>query len=124
MIIDLRQLTFIHSVGLNVIAEAHARARRSNRRLVFVRGPAQIDRLFELVGLAERLEIIDLKPVLALAAPATRPHAGAGDHQHANAARSQLQLRARPPGLVTLPLQSPALQVRSVAPASRGRALP
>ena len=75
VIIDLRQLMFISSAGLHVIAAADARARRSNRRLVFVRGPAQIDRLFELVGLADRLETIDLKPVL-VSAPTTPPADG------------------------------------------------
>jgi anti-anti-sigma factor len=77
VIIDLRQLTFIDSTGLHVIAEADARARRSSRRLVFVRGPAQIDGLFELVGLSDRLEIIDIKPVLVPAAPTAPPPADA-----------------------------------------------
>jgi anti-anti-sigma factor len=73
VIIDLRQLTFISSAGLHVIAAADARARRSNRRLVFVRGPAQIDRVFELVGLADQLEMIDLKPVLVSALTTSPP---------------------------------------------------
>lgn len=64
LIIDLRQLTGIDSTGLHVLLEADARARRGRRRLVFIRGAAQIDRLFELFGLSDRLEIVDLKPVL------------------------------------------------------------
>ena len=74
VIVDLRQLTFIDSTGQHLIIEAAARARRSGRRLVFVRGPVQIDLLFELIGLAYRLEITDLKPVLVSTA---RPTASA-----------------------------------------------
>jgi anti-anti-sigma factor len=64
VIVDLRQLTFIDSTGLHVLIEADARARRIRRRLVLARGPARIDRLFQILGLSERLKIIDLKPVL------------------------------------------------------------
>ena len=71
VIIDLRELIFIDSTSLHLIIDADARARRSRRRLVFVRGPAQVDCLFELVGLSDRLEIIDLKPVLVSAPPRT-----------------------------------------------------
>jgi anti-sigma B factor antagonist len=73
VIVDLRQLTFIDSTGLQVIMELDARARRSYRRLVFVRAPAPIDRLFELVGLSGRLEVIDLRPVLVSAPAPIRP---------------------------------------------------
>lgn len=62
---DLRQLTFMDSAGVHAIIKADAQARSNARRLVLVRGPAQIDRLLELVGLSDQLEIIDLKPTLA-----------------------------------------------------------
>lgn len=61
IVLDLRQLTFIDSTGLHLIIEAHGRARDAKRRLVLIRGPAQIHNLFELVGLADRLEIVDLE---------------------------------------------------------------
>lgn len=75
IVIDLSELTFCDCTGLRLLVETDARARRSRRRLVIVRGPVQIDRLFALVGLDERLEIIDLQPVLAPApeAPAHWP---------------------------------------------------
>jgi anti-sigma B factor antagonist len=60
VIIDLRELTFMDSTGVHVIVQADARGRRSGRRLVLVRGPAQIDRMFKLVGLSDRLGIVDL----------------------------------------------------------------
>ena len=75
IVIDLRELTFCDCAGVHLLVEAEARARRSRRRLVIARRDAQFDRLFALVGLAERLEIVDLQPVLAPApeAPADWP---------------------------------------------------
>jgi anti-sigma B factor antagonist len=64
VVLDLRELTFIDSSGLHIIEEADERARRSGRRLVMVRAPANVDRLFDLLGLSKRLEIIDLRPIL------------------------------------------------------------
>ena len=58
--VDLRRLTHIDSTGLNLIADADAYARRGARRLVFVRGPAHIDRLCGLVGLYDQINIVDL----------------------------------------------------------------
>lgn len=62
VMVDLRQLDFTDCTGIHVMIDADARARREGKRLVFVRGPAQIDRLFDLLGLSQRLRIIDLKP--------------------------------------------------------------
>jgi anti-sigma B factor antagonist len=73
VVVDLRQLTFMDSTGVHLMIEADARARRSAQRLVRVRGPEQIDRLFDLVGLTDRLEIVDLKPVHASAVAPMRP---------------------------------------------------
>jgi anti-sigma B factor antagonist len=73
VIVDLRDLTFMDSSGIHAIIEAESRARRSGQRLVAVRGPAQIQRLFALVGLDSRLEIIDPKSEFA---PSRAPTAG------------------------------------------------
>lgn len=59
VVIDLRGLEFMDSSGVHLIIEADARARREDRELVFVRGPDQVERLFDLVGLSTRLRIID-----------------------------------------------------------------
>lgn len=64
VIIDLRQLTFIDSTGLHLIIAADASARLSSRRLIVIRGPAHIDRLFTLVGISDRVEITDATPML------------------------------------------------------------
>lgn len=63
VMVDLRQLAFTDCTGVHVMIDADARARREGRRLVFVRGPAQIDRLFDLLGLSQRLRIVDLNPI-------------------------------------------------------------
>jgi anti-anti-sigma factor len=73
VVVDLRELTFIDSAGLHLILEADARARRSGRRLLLVRGATQVDRLFGILGLSKRLEIIDLRPIL-VPAPRLRAH--------------------------------------------------
>ena len=59
VVLDLRGLTFIDSTGIHVLIETDAQARRAGRRLTLVRGAAHIERVFELVGLSDRLEIVD-----------------------------------------------------------------
>ncbi|HET9720083.1 MAG TPA: STAS domain-containing protein [Solirubrobacteraceae bacterium] len=59
-VLDLRELTFTDSAGIHVILEANARAKADGDRLVLVRGPSQVDRVFALTGAAEALEIVDL----------------------------------------------------------------
>lgn len=72
VIVDLRDLTFMDSSGIHAIVEADLRARHSGQRLAAVRGPAQIQRLFALVGLSNHLEVIDPEPEFApYRAPAT-----------------------------------------------------
>ena len=61
VVLDLRELTFTDSSGVHVIANASARADRAGRRLVLVRGPAQVDRMLTLITSAV-LEIVDLDP--------------------------------------------------------------
>jgi anti-sigma B factor antagonist len=73
IVVDLRRLTFIDSAGIRLILGAEAAARRSARRLLIVRGPAQIDRLFDLVGLSDRLQAVDLKPLRPSAQAERRP---------------------------------------------------
>ncbi|HEY5430139.1 MAG TPA: STAS domain-containing protein [Solirubrobacteraceae bacterium] len=62
VVLDLRDLTFMDSRGVRVIVYANLRARRAGRRLVLLRGPSQIQRLFALSGASELLQIVDLAP--------------------------------------------------------------
>jgi anti-anti-sigma factor len=57
--LDLAELEFMDSTGLRVIISAATRAAEQDRRLVLVKGPEVVQRVFEITRLAERLEIVD-----------------------------------------------------------------
>jgi anti-sigma B factor antagonist len=59
LVLDLRELAFMDCGGMRVIVNASVRARKAGRRLVIVRGPSAVDRVFTLTGTAAALEIID-----------------------------------------------------------------
>jgi anti-anti-sigma factor len=63
VVIDLTRTSFLDSSGLRVILGAHARARDAGRRLVLRPGPPEVQRVFELAGLADgRLAFSDEAP--------------------------------------------------------------
>lgn len=74
IVLDLRELTFMDSSGLNAILEAY---RRLGDRLVIVRGPERIRRLFALCGLDGRLVFVDGLPDSERAEPPSPPHRAA-----------------------------------------------
>lgn len=51
IVLDMRPLEFIDSMGLHAVIMASERAKKSNRRFVIVRGPAAVQRVFELANL-------------------------------------------------------------------------
>jgi anti-anti-sigma factor len=57
--LDLGLLTFMDSTGLRLVMGADARAREAGRRLVVVRGPDAVQRVFELTGVDERIDLVD-----------------------------------------------------------------
>lgn len=59
LILDLRHVGFIDSTGLRVITSADARARAAGRRLVLVRGPDPVQRVFRITRLDRQLEFVD-----------------------------------------------------------------
>jgi anti-anti-sigma factor len=59
VIIDLRDLQFIDSVGLSVLIRADQRVRETGGRFGLVRGGPQVQRLLELTGLASRVALAD-----------------------------------------------------------------
>jgi anti-anti-sigma factor len=69
VVVDLRGLTGADNSGLAAIVEASSSARREGRRLVLVRAPAHVERLWA-VGLLDSVESVDLAagapPILAL----------------------------------------------------------
>lgn len=59
LVLDLRRLGFMDSTGLRIVVAADARAREQSRRLVVVRGPEAVQRIFRMTRLDERLEMVD-----------------------------------------------------------------
>jgi anti-sigma B factor antagonist len=55
--LDLQELKFLDSCGLARLLAAHRRARRAGRRLVLVRPPATVRRLFALTAVTETFDI-------------------------------------------------------------------
>ncbi len=59
LVIDLRRLEFMDSTGLSVILRAHQRLAEQGRRLSLVKGSAQVQRLLDLTGVAQRLVLVE-----------------------------------------------------------------
>lgn len=59
LVLDLRRLAFMDSTGLRIVVAADARAREQERRLIVVRGPEAVQRIFRMTRLDERLEMVD-----------------------------------------------------------------
>ncbi|MET0206865.1 MAG: STAS domain-containing protein [Thermoleophilaceae bacterium] len=59
LVLDLSDLTFLDSTGLRTVVTADERARENGRRLVVVRGPDAVQRVFAITRLEERLEMVD-----------------------------------------------------------------
>ncbi len=59
LVLDLSGLSFLDSTGLRAVVTADERARENGRRLVVVRGPDAVQRVFSITRLEERLEMVD-----------------------------------------------------------------
>ncbi|MDQ6805258.1 MAG: STAS domain-containing protein [Actinomycetota bacterium] len=59
IVLDLSGLEFLDSTGVHAILKADRLASEQERRLVIVRGPRQVQRIFEISGVAERLAFGD-----------------------------------------------------------------
>jgi anti-anti-sigma factor len=58
VIVDLRELEFMDSTGLNTIVRAHRRLAECDCELTLVKGPPQVQRLLDLTGVADRLRLV------------------------------------------------------------------
>jgi anti-anti-sigma factor len=63
VVLDLRDLVQIDSSGLQAIVKACIRAREVGRRLVLLRGPPNVDRVFTRAGSSDDVEIGDIHPL-------------------------------------------------------------
>ena len=59
LVLDLRRLSFMDSTGIRLILQAREHARMHGAGFVVVRGPENVMRVLELVGLDEQVEIVD-----------------------------------------------------------------
>jgi anti-anti-sigma factor len=59
LVVDLSKLTFLDSTGLRCIVTADERARSEGRRIVIVRGPNAVQRVFAITRLDDRLDMVD-----------------------------------------------------------------
>jgi anti-sigma B factor antagonist len=59
LVVDLRRVTFLGSTGIRVLLDAQAAALGAGRRFRVVQGDGAARRLIELLGLTERLEVVD-----------------------------------------------------------------
>ncbi len=57
--VDLRGLDFLDSHGLRALVCARDRLEEFDRQLVLVRGSIEVQRVFEITRMTERLEFVD-----------------------------------------------------------------
>jgi len=58
LVLDLSGLTFLDSTGLRLMVTADGQAQQAGRRLVIVRGPEAVHRVFTITKLDEKLEVV------------------------------------------------------------------
>ena len=59
VVVDLRELAFLDSTGLEAIVKFDARSRAAGVEVAVVRGPRAVERLFAVMQLDRRLRIVD-----------------------------------------------------------------
>lgn len=62
VVVDLRLVEFVDSSVAALLVAADRRVRRAGGRLVVVRGPAEVEWFFALIGIERQLELVDLPP--------------------------------------------------------------
>jgi anti-anti-sigma factor len=61
IVVDLRRVTFMDSIGLGILLAHRLRANRVGRRLALVQGPKHIQDLFELTGTEDKFEWVEAR---------------------------------------------------------------
>jgi anti-sigma B factor antagonist len=64
MVIDLRGLSFLDSMSIELLLRLHAELTATGADLVIVRGPRAVNRIFELMELQQVLVLVDEPPEL------------------------------------------------------------
>lgn len=63
VVLDMRDVAFMDSSGVHAIVNAGAHVRRLGHRLVILRGPPDVDRVFALTGNARYVEDGNIAPI-------------------------------------------------------------
>jgi anti-anti-sigma factor len=79
VVLDLRDLIFMDTTGVNALVNATVLARRAGRRLLLLRGSPTVDRMFALTGSVGDVEIGELTEL----EPAIRTLAGRAAEERA-----------------------------------------
>jgi anti-sigma B factor antagonist len=90
--IDLREVTFIDSMGIRLIVQAQQRSSRGSNRLILIRGSQAVQELFEICDLAIRLPFVDALPC---SDAATRSATTAAGRIGVTAAGTRAAIRSR-----------------------------
>jgi anti-anti-sigma factor len=61
-VLDMRGLTFIDSSGLRALIMADRRVRAGGGHFVVVRGPDRVNKVLEMTGVAQRIDLVDEAP--------------------------------------------------------------
>lgn len=59
LVLDLRGVEFLDTTGLRLVVEQTERARADGYRFAVVRGPARVQRIFDVAGLSSKALIVD-----------------------------------------------------------------
>ena len=59
IVVDLRGLSFLDSMGLSALLKAHVAGQNGHRRVAFIRGEAVVQRVFALTKLDKRVEWVE-----------------------------------------------------------------
>jgi anti-anti-sigma factor len=59
VVLDLRNVSFMDTQGLAAVIEAEKSSSESGTRFIVVRAPATVHRLFDMIGLTDRLTVVD-----------------------------------------------------------------
>jgi anti-sigma B factor antagonist len=62
VLLDLQGVTFMDSSGVHLVVDADTAARAAGWELLIIEGPWQVQRVFEITGLRDRLTFVDGQP--------------------------------------------------------------
>jgi anti-sigma B factor antagonist len=65
VVLDLQGVTFMDSSGVHLVVDADTAARAASWELLIIEGPWQVQRVFEITGLRDRLTFVDGQPSVA-----------------------------------------------------------